>query len=108
MGSTLPYIPGATTAYSTSHTPMPTAEDEEEPEVIRAWRERTALRIAHQDEQSERKKTETTEKAQRAIDDFYENYNLKKDKLIAQTRFGITPHLRGSYPITDRSPFVTM
>ncbi|KAF8466631.1 clathrin light chain [Kalaharituber pfeilii] len=86
MGSTLPYMPSF--AASTSHTPQPAVqpEEEEEPDVIREWRERTALRIIHQDEQSERKKRETTEKAQRAIDDFYENYNVKKDKLIAQTR----------------------
>lgn len=86
MGSTLPYMP--TFAASANPTPQPPAhaDDEEEPEVIREWRERTALRIAHQDEQSERKKRENIEKARHAIDDFYENYNLKKDKSIAQTR----------------------
>ena len=87
MGSTLPYIP--VFPASTTHTPQPPAhvDDEEEPEVIRGWRERTALRLAHQDEQSERKKKETIEKARHAIDDFYENYNLKRDKVIAQTRY---------------------
>jgi len=86
IGSTLPYIPAFPT--STTHTPQPPAQadDEEEPEVIREWRERTALRITHQDEQSERKKRENIEKARCAVDDFYENYNLKKDKAIALTR----------------------
>lgn len=87
MGSTLPYMPSF--AASTTHTPQPPAhvDDEEEADVIREWRERTALRIAHQDEQSERKKKENIEKARHAIDDFYENYNLKKDKIVAQTRY---------------------
>lgn len=87
MGSTLPYIPVFPS--STTHTPQPPVhvDDEEEPEVIRAWRERKALRLAHQDEQSERKKGETIEKARLAIDDFYENYNLKRDKVISQTRY---------------------
>lgn len=90
IGSTMPYMPRSfPDVTSTSHTPAPfgaTAEDGEEPDVIREWRERQALRIQHQDEQSERRKAETIEKAQHAIDDFYENYNLKKDKFIGQTR----------------------
>ena len=32
------------------------------------------------------KKAETVKAAQSAIDDFYENYNTKKDKTIAQTQ----------------------
>lgn len=87
MGSTLPYMPSF--AASATHTPQPPAhvDDEEEPEVIREWRERQTLRIAHQDEQSDRKKQETIKKAQTSIDDFYENYNVKKDKLIGETRY---------------------
>ncbi|RPB22277.1 hypothetical protein L211DRAFT_839924 [Terfezia boudieri ATCC MYA-4762] len=86
IGSTLPYMPSF--AASANPTPQPPThiDDEEEPEVIREWRERIALRIAHQDEQSERKKRENIENARHAIDDFYENYNVKKEKLIAQTR----------------------
>jgi len=77
-----------TFAASANPTPQPPAHiEDEEPEAIREWRERTALRIAHQDEQSERKKRENIEKARHAIDDFYENYNFKKDKSIAQTKY---------------------
>jgi len=35
---------------------------------------------------SETKKRETIKAAQQNIDDFYENYNSKKEKLITQTR----------------------
>ncbi|KAI5796387.1 clathrin light chain [Peziza echinospora] len=86
MGSTLPYMPSFAASQTTTPQPPPNREDEEEPDVIREWKERQQLRIAHQDEQSERKKRETIEKAQRAIDDFYENYNLKKEKVISQTK----------------------
>lgn len=37
-------------------------------------------------EKSEQKKEETIKNAQQNIDDFYENYNSKKEKSIAQTR----------------------
>ena len=83
-------------------------EEEEEPEVIksvmpnpvyyitgplanlghvRLWRERQALDIQRRDELSENRKRETIEKAQRAVDDFYENYNAKRDKAIELTRY---------------------
>lgn len=35
---------------------------------------------------SEARKRETIEKAQAAIDDFYENYNTKRDKAVEETR----------------------
>lgn len=52
----------------------------------RQWREQRALAIQHRDELSEKRKAETIKAAQTAIDDFYENYNNKKEKTIAQTR----------------------
>ncbi|KAK9237242.1 clathrin light chain [Lipomyces kononenkoae] len=79
--------------YSIQHpesfdTPAVPAESQEEvePEVIKEWRERRELAIQRRDEQSESKKHQTREAAKQAIDDFYENYNDKKDKAIAQTR----------------------
>ena len=44
------------------------------------------MAIQHRDEVSERRKTETIKAAQAAIDDFYENYNIKKEKTITQAR----------------------
>lgn len=59
---------------------------EDEPDVIREWRERRDMAIQHRDEVSSTRKAETVKQAQQAIDDFYDNYNNKKDKTIAQTR----------------------
>jgi hypothetical protein len=79
-GDTMPYRPATHPAYA-----GPDAY-EEEPEAIRAWRERRAADIARRDEISEAKKQETIKAAHEAIDEFYENYNVRKDKQIAQTR----------------------
>lgn len=73
-GSTLPYRP--TSSYA----------DEAEPEVLREWRERRDLQIQHRDEVSAGKKAETVKAAQQSVDEFYENYNAKRDKQVAQTR----------------------
>ena len=53
---------------------------------MREWRERRDMGIQHRDEVSANRKTETVKAAQQAIDDFYENYNNKRDKQVAQTR----------------------
>ncbi|KAI9879783.1 MAG: hypothetical protein M1830_007225 [Pleopsidium flavum] len=80
-GSGEPFLPGQPqSSYSGS------AAQEEEPEVIKQWRERRDNAIQHRDEVSATRKAETIKGAQSAIDDFYENYNTKKDKTIAQTR----------------------
>ncbi|KAI9767903.1 MAG: hypothetical protein M1840_005396 [Geoglossum simile] len=62
-----------------------TVEDEEEPEVIKQWRERRDLALQQREEKSAQRKAETIKTAQIALDDFYENYNTKKDKAITQT-----------------------
>ncbi|EON65605.1 hypothetical protein W97_04843 [Coniosporium apollinis CBS 100218] len=90
-GTGAPYLPGA------PRTPQPggassyapsTAFDasESEPDVIREWRERRDLAIQHRDQVSAERRAATIKAAQEAIDDFYENYNNKKEKGIAQTR----------------------
>lgn len=61
-------------------------EVEEEPEVVKEWREKRDAQIAKRAEQHQRQREETVAEAQRNIDDFYENYNNKKEKNIAQTR----------------------
>ena len=40
----------------------------------------------HRDEISSEKKAQTVKEAQQAIDDFYDNYDDKKEKNITQTR----------------------
>jgi hypothetical protein len=61
-------------------------EVEEEPEVIKNWREKRDAQNAKRAEQHKKQREETVAEAQRNIDDFYENYNNKKEKNIAQTR----------------------
>ncbi|KAI0852569.1 clathrin light chain [Daldinia vernicosa] len=60
--------------------------EEEEPEVIKEWREKRDAANARRAEQFAAQKAETIKEAQQNIDDFYENYNSKKEKMIAQTR----------------------
>ena len=62
------------------------AQQEEEPQVIREWRERRDMALQHRAEVAAEKKEKTVKAAQTSIDEFYENYNNKKDKTIAQTR----------------------
>lgn len=62
------------------------AEEEEEPEVIKEWRERRDAANAKRAEQFAHQREETIKEARQNIDDFYENYNTKKEKQIAQTR----------------------
>lgn len=54
--------------------------------MIKEWRAKRDAEIARRDEISAEKKAETIKKAQQDIDDFYEEYNNKKEKGIAQTR----------------------
>ncbi|SMR49255.1 unnamed protein product [Zymoseptoria tritici ST99CH_1E4] len=77
---------GSITGSTTLPYQSSTYVDEAEPEVLREWRERRDLQIQHRDEVSAGKKAETVKAAQQAVDEFYENYNNRKDKQIAQTR----------------------
>ena len=77
----MPFLPGQP---APSFTPQ--RSDSPEPDVIREWRERRDLQIQHRDEVSHERKERTIKEAQQNIDDFYENYNNKKDKEIAKTR----------------------
>ncbi|KAK4998172.1 Clathrin light chain [Elasticomyces elasticus] len=77
-----PYLPTVTSNHGyTGYND----EGEEEPQVLREWRERRDQAIRQRDEASANRKAETVKAAQQAIDDFYENYNSKKEKMIGQT-----------------------
>ena len=52
----------------------------------RAWRETRDANLAHRAELASTKKADTIKQAQQYVDDFYENYNTKKEKSIAKTR----------------------
>jgi hypothetical protein len=77
-------ITGTPAPFQSSYQPY--AAEEDEPEVIKQWRERRDLSLQERSEKSEMKKEETIKTAQQNVDDFYENYNSKKEKSIAQTR----------------------
>lgn len=84
-----PYLPpsGLQSGFGQQRTGQQQQEEEkEEPEGVKQWRERQQLEVQRRDEQSERRKQETAEQAKVAIDDFYDNYNRKKDKAIDLTR----------------------
>ncbi|KAK8100358.1 clathrin light chain [Apiospora kogelbergensis] len=77
-------ITGPSVQYSSGYAAV-TAEEEEEPEVIKQWREKRDASNAKRAEQFATQKAETVKEAQQNIDDFYDNYNNKKEKTIAQT-----------------------
>ncbi|KAM3515998.1 hypothetical protein MY11210_000280 [Beauveria gryllotalpidicola] len=77
-------ITGPSVSYNSGY--KATATDEEEPDVIKQWREKRDAQIAKRAEQLAAQKEETIREAQQNIDDFYENYNTRKEKGIAQTR----------------------
>ncbi|PHH70441.1 hypothetical protein CDD83_5437 [Cordyceps sp. RAO-2017] len=61
-------------------------EDQDESEMIRQWKDRRDEQIAKRADMLEAQREETIKEAQKNIDDFYENYNAKKEKGISQTR----------------------
>ncbi|KAL6863206.1 Clathrin light chain [Amphichorda felina] len=62
------------------------SQDEDEPEVIKEWRERRDAQIEKRAQQFAAQREETIKEAQANIDDFYNNYNAKKEKEIEKTR----------------------
>lgn len=78
--------PGGTITGVSSYPPPSYAEPEEEPDVIKAWREKRNIDIERRDQISSERKAATVSEAQQALDDFYESYNDKRDKSVAQTR----------------------
>ncbi|OBZ69829.1 Clathrin light chain [Grifola frondosa] len=72
-------------AYSSTPILSQTLE-EDEPQVIKDWREKQAAEIKARDEASKAKREETVAKAERAIDQFYEEYSHKKEKNIRENK----------------------
>ncbi len=54
--------------------------------MIKEWRAKRNEQNAKRAEQFAQQREETVAEAQRNIDDFYVNYNNKRDKLVNQTR----------------------
>lgn len=53
----------------------------------RSWKVKQAEEISRREEESATKKEETIVKAQNAIDNFYKDYNSKKEKNIARNKY---------------------
>ena len=58
---------------------------------VRQWRERQAEEIKKRDEASKAKREETIGKAERAIDQFYEEYAAKKERNIRENKCVTSP-----------------
>ncbi|KAF9047477.1 clathrin light chain [Panaeolus papilionaceus] len=69
-----------------STTPIFTQTIEDEPQVIRDWREKQQAEIKARDEASKARRNETIDKAERSIEEFYENYADKKKKAIRDNK----------------------
>ena len=61
-------------------------EPAEDPAPVREWREAQKDAIAKRDAEGERKKAEAISKAEQDIDNFYAEYNAKKEKNIAANK----------------------
>lgn len=59
--------------------------------LCRQWRERQAEEIKARDEASKRKREETVSKAERSIDQFYEEYAAKKERNIRENKCVLFP-----------------
>ncbi|KAK3327937.1 clathrin light chain [Cercophora scortea] len=77
-------ITGPSVSYNSGYKAY--TEEEQEPEVIKNWREKRDAQNAKRAEQFAIQRAETIQEAQQNIDDFYENYNNKKEKTINQSR----------------------
>ncbi|KAF8271070.1 clathrin light chain [Lactarius quietus] len=86
FGSAPPFAPRPQPS-ALSQTPILTQQiDAEEPEVIRQWRERQADEIKARDERSKARRQETISKAERSIDQFYEEYTGKRERQIRENK----------------------
>ncbi|BGP22111.1 clathrin light chain [Rhodotorula toruloides] len=76
----------AAPAFNQSAPATPAPQEEGESEFIKSWREKQAQEIAKREEEATQKKEDTIAKARNAIDNFYKEYNAKKEKAIAQNK----------------------
>ncbi|EAU91237.1 clathrin light chain [Coprinopsis cinerea okayama7 len=68
-------------------TPILTQQiEEEEPQVIREWREKQQAEIQAREEAAKARRQETISKAERSIDEFYEEYAKKKERNIRENK----------------------
>lgn len=66
----------------------------------REWREKQQEEIKARDEASKAKRQETISKAERAIDEFYEDYARKKERNIRENKCAVLHYMVFWYLIT--------
>lgn len=86
-----PYPPTAAPQPTRSVLPPPAfsntlPESEEDTEPIRQWREKQAADIEARNAAARAKQDEMANKAEQAIDQFYEDYNKEKEKSIRNNK----------------------
>ncbi len=70
---------------------MPTCASQTYVRVYRKWRERQADEIKARDEKSKARRQETISKAERSIDQFYEEYTGKRESQIRENKCVLSP-----------------
>jgi hypothetical protein len=84
------HTPSTTTHTYQSVLPAPAFASaqvsEEDSEAVKEWRAKQAEEIAARDEASKKKREETILKAEKAIDQFYDDYNASKEKNIRENK----------------------
>lgn len=60
--------------------------EEDEPQVIKDWQEKQEAEVKARDEASKIRRQETISKAERSIDEFYEDYAKKKERNIRDNK----------------------
>lgn len=63
---------------------LPTTEEDTEP--IKAWRAKQAEEIKRRDEDDKKRRDEMSDKAEKWIDGFYEDYNKVKERNIRENK----------------------
>ncbi|KAJ3487153.1 hypothetical protein NLI96_g3723 [Meripilus lineatus] len=86
FGSAPPFAPRPQPSAFTSTPILSQPIEEEEPQVIKEWREKQEAAIKARDEASKAKQEETVSKAERSIDQFYEEYAAKKERNIRENK----------------------
>jgi len=69
--------------------------EEDEPQVIKDWREKQQAEIQARDEASKARRQETITRAEGAIDEFYEEYAKKKERNIRDNKDQEAEYLAG-------------
>jgi hypothetical protein len=86
FGSTPTFAPRPQLSGFSATPVLTTTLEEDEPQVIKDWREKQAAEIQARDDASKARRQETIARAERSIDEFYEDYSGKKERNIRENK----------------------